>query len=323
MYNDVNKLNMLWPNKYHFNQFYSKGGYGYIYKGVDVNSNQPIVLKLITINENFNSIEHVIDSLINIKSEYIISYLDIKIDNNNLYIVQEYYDSITLSEFLSSNSYLPVDVAVNIIIQITQALKNLHENNIIHNDLKLDNILINKQFKIKLIDFGLSTIIDNPINENENIRISVPFTNPDKIIDKNNSIQNDLFSLGIIFYYFLMNEFPFNDTTDEYYLNYRTNNVDFVSLFRPDVPIKIDHIIFKLTCGCINQNQYHYENYDDLLNDLVNWNNEPTRLIYNDIFVFNKLNIYKKKTKWLYILIYLLIFIFLIAILITIITIYG
>ena len=166
----------------------------------------------------------------------IINFYEIFETLNNFYIVYELCNGGDLSNCLKKykekyNKPFNQEITQSIMKQIISGLQYLHNNNIIHRDLKLDNILIqydNEEDKnnlnilkgqIKLIDFGFERYLKNDSLANDNVEI--PFNNPPEFFqNKNNYNKNcsynnkaDTWSLGIICYQMLTGNLPFDGYT--------------------------------------------------------------------------------------------------------------
>ena len=135
-----------------------------LFKVLDEKDNKYFSLKEIPIKNlndiEINEIENEKNILFNIKSEYIIKYYDFYKDKNNFYILMEYFEGIDLNTFINNhkdkNELIEEKAIYKIILDICEGLKEIHANNLIHRDLKPSNILINKNNKIKIINFGFS-----------------------------------------------------------------------------------------------------------------------------------------------------------------------
>ena len=128
---------------------------------------------------------------------------------------------INLEEYMKiRNEGLSIDEIKEILIELNKSLKKIKENNIIYKDLKLSNILIslNKINKISIKLCGLNK------NINDELFISILKTvsltmSPEILNDFNINIKSDLWSLGIIIYYMLFKEYPYNGRTEVQLLN--------------------------------------------------------------------------------------------------------
>ena len=177
------------------------------------------------INKNVSSIEEfktinwekdIIKFLMNYPNEckHIIKFYNIIETIEHLYIIQEYIETGSLSNFLKKNRIvLPSFKVRKIAEQIIYGVKELHDYGIIHRDLKLENILIDdsneNDFKIKIIDFGLSVVLTSKAKTNENYGTFI-YSSPEVLLSIPYNNKIDCWSLGVIFFYLEYTFLPFN-----------------------------------------------------------------------------------------------------------------
>lgn len=178
---------------------------------------------------------------------------DFNFENNNNYIIYEYIKGKTLIEY----TFKDIKEKLNIIIKILDCLNIIHKYNIIHCDLKLSNILIDESNNIKIIDFAIS----KKDNNYEFQRIgTIEYASVEYIDQKQITIQTDIYSFGIIFYYLITNKFPFIGTKEEK-LNSKRNN-----LYKKIENNKLNYIFEK----CIDKNlEIRYKNTEEIKKDIL------------------------------------------------------
>lgn len=127
------------------------------------------------------------------------------------YIIMEYIDGLPITEYCEKNN-CSVDERIGLFKQILEAILYAHENLVIHRDLKPGNIFVNNAGKVKILDFGISKLLEA---EPENItltgsRILTPrYAAPEQIRQENITTATDLYALGVVFYELLTNNGPF------------------------------------------------------------------------------------------------------------------
>ena len=199
-----------------------------------------------------NRIKREIEALKRIKHKNTINYIDDgTFDNNNqkyIYVIMEQANGMELKQYMEKNT-LSLNEIVQIIIQILDALECMHKNNIIHRDLKPQNIFIDSNKNIKVLDYGLSKIIDFTSITSTGEMIGSPvYMSPEQLKDsKHIDYRSDYYSLGIILFELLSKKFPY-DTTNVYELFNKILYEKPISILQyvPEVPNNIDNLIISL-----------------------------------------------------------------------------
>ena len=212
-----------------FGKVVGKGGFSKIRKCTHINTNKTYCVKIISkffsTNNNITCVDDIesydfIVSEIDVcrylfhlssQNENIVTIKGIYETFNKIYIVMDYIDNGNL-EHLIETEYLSISIQNKhkIASQLINAVSFLHKNRILHRDIKAANILIDKNYKIYLCDFGLSYII----GDNEYIKGSFGTINyaPPEIINDNKRYNTsiDIWSMGVVLYYLYYGELPFN-----------------------------------------------------------------------------------------------------------------
>ncbi|MCW9707190.1 serine/threonine-protein kinase [Fodinibius salsisoli] len=139
------------------------------------------------------------------------------------YIIMEYVDGIPIDEFCQNNGCSTKD-KIALFQQILEAVRYAHENLVIHRDLKPANILVNADGDIKILDFGISKLLEkekhtSDITQNGTRLLTPRYAAPEQITDENITTATDLYALGIILYELLSGKGPFDlDECSQYNL---------------------------------------------------------------------------------------------------------
>ena len=195
-------------NKYSYNYKIGSGTYGNVFKCTNIRTNKDYAIKIISLIKNSNNIKHeinILKKLYDIKYNY--SLIDYYSDNYYHYIITPFISGISLYRYVKKLKRVSESNSIYIIKQLSQQLLLLKNNNIIHNDIKLDNVIIDiNNLNITLIDFGSSNIIDKLENYNTTLVYAPPeFLNYNIL-----SYQNDIWALGCLFYILLYGKHPFD-----------------------------------------------------------------------------------------------------------------
>ncbi|MBD2302910.1 ATP-binding sensor histidine kinase [Nostoc sp. FACHB-190] len=189
-----------------------------VYRAIREKENLPVVIKLLTSESpNFNELlqfrnQYTISKNLNIPG--IIRPLGLEAYNNGYILVMEDAGEISLKEYVENTPLSLVDFLA-IAIQLTQILQDLHQNRVIHKDIKPVNILIQPQTKkVRLIDFSIASLLPKETQEIKSPNIlegTLAYISPEQTGRMNRGIdyRSDFYSLGVTFYELLTGELPF------------------------------------------------------------------------------------------------------------------
>lgn len=195
-----------------------------------------------------------IEALKRVNSKYTVKYIaDGYYENDHrqyIYIIMEYVKGTTLKQLLI-NDKAPWDVnsATEFVIEVINGINEIHSQNLIHRDIKPDNLVICDNGQIKIIDYGLSKIIDFSTITRSGTRIGAPhFMSPEQILDgKNITHVSDYYAIGVIMYLLLTGELLFESVREEE-ITYKTLHAKppAPSSLNPATPINIERVTLKL-----------------------------------------------------------------------------
>lgn len=159
--------------------------------------------------------KHTYNILKNKKLKYLLKYEN-RYETQNYYIyVYEYLSGKALSSYIKNNNLSQKEI-LKIIKGILLGLDEIHDCLIIHGDIKLQNIFVTDDFKIKIIDYDLSKINNTSENliQSNNIFGTQQYISPESYHLSIYSKESDIWSTGIIFFFLITNEFPFEEVPD-------------------------------------------------------------------------------------------------------------
>lgn len=195
----------------------------------------------------------------------IVSVYDVGEDNGLYYIVMELVEGITLKHFVERKGKLEVKEAVGIAIQIAMGMEAAHLNHIIHRDIKPQNIIISKEGKVKVTDFGIAKAT-NSNTITSNAMGSVHYLSPEQARGGYSDEKSDIYSLGITMYEMLSGEVPFvGDNTVSVALLHIQGEAIPLREIDPSIPPSIEKIIQK----CMQKKpERRYLSASELITDL-------------------------------------------------------
>ena len=201
---------------YVFSSFIGKGSFAEVYKGYHQITKVDVAIKMIPRSrlpkEDGAMIEKEVSILFQLKHPNIVQLIDFQKTLNNYYLIFEYCKYGDLDKFIHDNygGRVPEFQAQKIIQQIINGIKFMKEQKIVHRDLKLANLLVAKDFVVKIADFGFARYVD----ERESLfksYVGTPLTMAPEILERTKySEKCDTWSLGVIFYQIIVGRLPFD-----------------------------------------------------------------------------------------------------------------
>ena len=253
--------------RYEIDKILGQGGFGSVYKVADHFENGKIlalkkIKKEILSKKAVSVFKHEFKFLISLIHPNLVKVHDFDIDRDSdeLFFTMEYVEGNSLYRSLKESfSWEKVE---NNLIQACRALSYIHSKDVIHYDIKPDNIFIDSYGKLKIMDFGFA----GSKNTTE-VRGTMQFIAPELIQKKEATHRIDFFSLGVTFYYSITGKLPFSGKTRQEIIS---NSIK--GIFRPiedlrkNVPPKLSRVICKMMKPDPDS---RYESADDIIIDLT------------------------------------------------------
>ena len=220
-----------------------KGAFAKVELATHIPTQEKVAIKIL--DKQKLSHNHTNDDVVRIKKEInilkqlrhknIIQLYEIIESQSNLYIVMEYCEGKELFDYIIKRKHLPEREACRLFQQIINGVEYLHLMNVTHRDLKPENLLLDSKRRIKISDFGLSTITQNP-NSLLQTPCGTPSYAPPEMLrgDEYNGVESDIWSCGIILFTMLCGNLPCAESKEELiYQTLVTHNYDFPSFVSP------------------------------------------------------------------------------------------
>lgn len=219
----VLKTNLLEPgvlfdNRYEIISELGRGGMGSVFKAHDRVMKELVALKTLRSSalldeRNLKRFKWEIKAARKISHPNVIKIYFLGFCEGTYYISMELIYGITLKELINNGKQIPLIKKIDILIQITDAIAAVHALDIIHRDIKPQNILLDKNFQVKLVDFGIARMGDTQgVTETGEVMGTPEYMAPEQIKKKNDH-RSDIYSFGIVMYEFITGELPFTGET--------------------------------------------------------------------------------------------------------------
>ena len=264
------KMGMMIGDRYEILESIGTGGMSDVYKAKCHKLNRFVAVKVLK-QEFGESSEFVskfhteAQAAAGLMHPNIVNVYDVGEENGINYIVMELVEGITLKRYIEKKARLSVKEAVSIAIQISMGIEAAHNNNIIHRDIKPQNIIISKEGKVKVTDFGIAkAATSNTITSN--VMGSVHYTSPEQARGGFSDEKSDIYSLGITMFEMLTGRVPFNgDTTVAIAIKHIQEEMPSPRNYVPEIPISVEQIVLKCTQKSPDR---RYQKMPELVEDL-------------------------------------------------------
>lgn len=257
----ISGLDLLEKN-YQIEKLIARGGMGEVYLAIDKRLDRKVAIKILKVSnvENISELDvsefikrfqHEAKAIAKLSHQNIVTIHDFGDENSKYYMVMEYLDGKNLSNILKeSNNFLSLEFVIDVAIQICKALEYAHENDVVHRDIKPDNIMLCQKGILKLTDFGIAKH-----NNKDNFNLtkagqllgSIVYSSPEQIqgslkIDH----RSDIYSLGITLYQLLTGRLPFEEENiGDLFLSILMKTPEKPSFYSNKIPANLDNIILK------------------------------------------------------------------------------
>lgn len=270
--NSDNLVGITLGNRYDMLEKIGTGGMATVYKAKDTLLNRYVAIKIL--RDSLEGEEQVVSNFIkeaqssaSLVHNNIVSVYDVGEENGLNYMVMEYVDGITLKEYIKQKGALPWQEACDFAIQIGQGISEAHSINIIHRDIKPQNILMTKDKTLKVTDFGIARAVAGETTVVGGSALgSVHYISPEQARGGFTDARSDIYSLGIVLYEMLTGKVPFDGDTPVsvalMHLEKEPVNVKCVNL---DIPTDLAYVTMK---AISKEQSNRYQNVQEFVDDL-------------------------------------------------------
>lgn len=264
------KIGMMIGDRYEILEKIGTGGMSDVYKAKCHKLNRFVAIKVLKqeFSENANFVSKFrteAQAAAGLMHPNIVNVYDVGEENGIYYFVMEMVEGITLKKYIEKKARLSVKEAISIAIQVSMGIEAAHNNHIIHRDIKPQNIMISKEGKVKVTDFGIAkAATSNTITSN--VMGSVHYTSPEQARGGYSDEKSDIYSLGITMFEMLTGRVPFNgETTVAIAIKHIQEELPSPREYVPEIPVSVEQIVFKC---CQKSPDRRYQSMAELIDDL-------------------------------------------------------
>lgn len=264
------RTGMYLQNRYEILGKIGSGGMSVVYKAKCHKLNRLVAIKVL--NDEFCSDAGFVkkfkmeaQAAAGLSHPNIVNVYDVVDEGDLHYIVMELIEGITLKSYIAKKGTLGSKEAIGIAIQVAQGIAAAHEQNIVHRDIKPQNMIISKDGKVKVADFGIAKAVSNQ-TINAGAIGSVHYMAPEQARGGFCDSRGDIYSLGITMYEMVTGRPPFEgDNTVSVALSHLQETITPPHVYNPEVTPSLERIILKCTQKRPGD---RYAGANDLINDL-------------------------------------------------------
>jgi beta-lactam-binding protein with PASTA domain/predicted Ser/Thr protein kinase len=268
-------VSRLLGGRYDLQEEIGGGGMAVVYRAIDTWLGRQVAVKMLRTqfagDEEFvRRFRREAQSAASLSHPNIVNLYDMGItEDGQHYIVMEYVDGPTLKEVIRDRGPLPVKEALDITMQICDALEHAHDHGIIHRDIKPHNILLTKTGQVKVTDFGIaraSTTNTITHHQGDSVLGSVHYFSPEQARGAATDVKSDIYSLGVVMYEMLTRQLPFSgDSPVSVALKHLRDKFTDPREINPAVPQSVENIILRCL---VKAPEHRYPNMRAVKRDL-------------------------------------------------------
>jgi len=268
-------------NRYEIISMLGQGGMGAVYKATDREVERAVALKVIRPElaihpEILQRFKQELILARQVTHRNVIRIFDLGDADGIKFITMEFIDGQDLRALVTEKGKLPPAETVRIFEQVCLALEAAHREGVVHRDLKPPNIMIDKQGKVAVMDFGIARSVDVGGMTQTGMLVGTPeYMSPEQVMGEHVDVRSDLFTLGVILYEMLTGSMPYKADTVQAAMFKRTRE-------RPKPPIEIDRTVppflSAVAAKCLEMDpNLRYQTAREIITDLESWRGGATQ----------------------------------------------
>lgn len=234
------------------------GGFSDVFLAWQESANREVAIKVISplytnCDDFARRLQCEVELVMKSKHPNVIPIYDYWCDEDGAFIVMPYIKGENLAEKLLTGGALDMQSAVHLLEQVARALHSVHQNNVVHQDIKPANILLGEDGNVYLIDFGIASDIERNVNlaiaDSGNLYGSLEYISPERLRRRKITHRSDIYSLGLIMYEVLTGEAPFQHEDNSQLLRMHIcEDLPSLQTIKPNLPENLNDSLQQATC---------------------------------------------------------------------------
>src|SRR3954465_6992407 len=247
-------VGMQLSGRYRLDAQIGAGGMSTVYRAFDVNLERQVAIKLLhremsADSDQLERFRREARAVAQLSHPHIVGVIDAGEDESRPYIVFEYVEGETLKDRIRRLGRLPVDEALAYAIEIARALGCAHAHDIVHRDVKPQNVLLDPEGSAKVTDFGIArSLRDDGLTADGRVLGTTDYVSPEQALGHDVDGQSDIYSLGVVLFEMLTGEVPFHGENQiSVAMKHVRDDLPDIQALRPEVSATTAAVLARMT----------------------------------------------------------------------------
>jgi eukaryotic-like serine/threonine-protein kinase len=265
-------VGMQLSGRYRLDAQIGAGGMSTVYRAFDANLERRVAIKLLhremsADSDQLERFRREARAVAQLSHPHIVGVIDAGEDENRPYIVFEYVEGETLKDRIRELGRLPVDESLAYAIEIARALGNAHAHDIVHRDVKPQNVLLDADGTAKVTDFGIArSLRDDGLTADGRVLGTTDYVSPEQALGHDVNGQSDIYSLGVVLFEMLTGEVPFHGENQiSVAMKHVREDLPDIQRLRPEVSASLAAVLDRMTDKDL---EHRYADVPSLIADL-------------------------------------------------------